>query len=76
MGSSLLTPQITYLTIMALLGLSYGVQLANVANVANELVGSGDMTLVFGCELFMQGAGSLTGGAVTSEFSPPDKSAK
>lgn len=57
---------------MGLFGAFYGLQLANLISVANELVGSGDMNLVFVFELFMQGAGSLLGGFVASELFPTD----
>lgn len=62
---SLIMFQLTYLSLMALLGISYGVQLANIITVSQELVGSGDMTLVYGMELFMQGTGGLAGGTIS-----------
>ena len=53
---------------MAVLGLTYGVQLANLMNVANSIAGSEEMVLVFALELFLEGVGSLIGAPLTSKF--------
>ena len=53
---------------MAVLGLTYGVQLANLMNVANSIAGSEEMVLVFALELFLEGVGSLIGAPLTSKL--------
>ena len=53
---------------MAVLGLTYGVQLANLMNVANSIAGSEEMVLVFALELFLEGVGSLIGAPLTSKY--------
>ena len=53
---------------MAALGITYGLQVANILGVAQELVGAADMPIVLGFELFMQGAGGLIGGPIAGEF--------
>ena len=51
-----------------MLGLTYGVQLANLMNVANSIAGSEEMVLVFALELFLEGVGSLIGAPLTSKL--------
>ena len=53
---------------MAALGITYGLQVANILGVAQELVGAADMPIVLGFELFMQGAGGLIGGPIAGKF--------
>ena len=58
----------SYYAVMAALGLTYGLQTSNILAVAQELVGAADIPIVYGFELFMQGAGGLIGGSIVKEF--------
>ena len=57
----------SYYAVMEALGLTYGFQTSNILAVAQELVGAADMPIVYGFQLFMQGAGGLIGGPIAGK---------
>lgn len=59
--------QEAYFAVMAALGITYGLQVANILGAAQELVGAADMPIVLGFELFMQGVGGLIGGPIAGK---------
>ena len=52
---------------MAVIGLTYGFQVANLMGVANNIAGSEAMVLVFTLDLFLEGFGALIGSPITSK---------
>ena len=53
--------------LMAVIGLTYGFQVANLMGVANNIAGSEAMVLVFTLNLFLEGFGAFLGAPITSK---------